>query len=399
MLSLLRREQPGPAMSGGPAASGVAREGSHPAPIGASAAGSNQARPAEELDQLLDRLLSDEQADRYTSEEYERTLREAEQRAQRVVLRRTAGGVAVPVSWEEGERHFLLVGGDLVGQAPEPEVTAAVCREAQRSYVRFARRGAVGSAADARQLARRAGAASGEAGGPWVWETPEVLDLLREMLTIGSRWEAEASGDLLVGIGEAAVPLLIEVLATSESLSVRRRALVALEALATSPAPQLVPLLATAAPWYLQRNAAYVLRRRRDGAGAAAARALWSQAEPRVRLELLSYLLAIGDAERLRLLDEVLADRDSEMATAAARIALKEPTAETVSAVLRRAEQVPADQVGLPFHLALLRVLAGCRAPDAVRYVAELPGRRRPLLPWQRERFRRQVAAMVAAGS
>jgi hypothetical protein len=60
---------------------------------------------------------------------------------------------------------------------------------------------------------------------------------------------------------------------------------------------------------------------------------------------------------------------------------------------------VPADQVGLPFHLALLRALAASKSPHAVRYVAELPKRRKPLLPWQRERFRQAVSALVAEES
>jgi hypothetical protein len=250
------------------------------------------------------------------------------------------------------------------------------------------------------QLARDAQAGIGEPlAGPWLWETPEMLERLRRQLADGHRAQAEATGELFAAIGSAAVPVLVDVLATSSSLSVRRRVLSVLEMLRASPAADLVALLAADRPWYLQRNAAYVLRRRREPAGAAAAKALWRHSDPRVKLELLGYLLAIGDPERLRYLDEALADRDSEQAAAAARAVLREPTDEAVAAVLRRVELVPNDQVGMPFHLALLRALAGSKLPQAVRYVAELPKRRRPLLPWQRERYRQAIAAMVAEAS
>ncbi len=354
-------------------------------------------RSPREQGELLDKLLAGEQADRYTSAEYERTLREVELLAQRQVTLHASGEGRVPLPLAEGERHFLLVAGKMLDDAPDVELAAGVCRESQQSFVRFAETSSVGPAIEAMRLARRALAATGEPGAvSWVWEAPEMLERLRLQLVEGGRTEGEASGDLLVAVGERAVPLLVDVLATSLSLSVRRRALAALEALPQSPAPHLMPLLGPDQPWYLQRNAAYVLRRRRDPAAAAAAKALWRHAEPRVRLELLAYLLAVNDPERMRLLEEALADRDSEVAAAAARIAVKEPSDEVVAAVLRRTEQVPADQIGMPLHLALLRALAASGKPQAVRYVAELPRRRRPLLPWQRERFRQAVAAMVA---
>jgi hypothetical protein len=70
-----------------------------------------------------------------------------------------------------------------------------------------------------------------------------------------------------------------------------------------------------------------------------------------------------------------------------------------VTAVARRSEQVPADQVGMPFHMGLLRALAATRHPQALHYVAEVPARRLPVLPWQRKTFRREVEAMVGKAS
>ncbi len=368
---------------------------------GVAAAGAAQRRTEEELQAMLDQLLGDEQAERYTSEEYERTLREAEQRAQRVVKKRGAATPALALPPVDGERHFLLVGRQLLAGADgDVELANGVCREGQRSWARFAESADPVACAEAMLLAREALEASGRLlAGPWLWETPEMLDRLRRQLVEGNRVVADATGEVMIAVGAPAVPVLVDVLATSPSLSVRRRALAVLETLDDNPCEELTALLVAEHPWYLQRNAAFVLRRRRDPVGAAAAKALWRHADPRVKLELVGYLLAIGDPERLRFLGEALADRDPEQATAVARAVLREPTEETVAAVLRRAEQVPNDQVGMPFHLALLRALAASKVPQAVRYVAELPQRRRPFLPWQRERYRKAIAAMVAEAS
>src|SRR6185503_16437174 len=142
------------------------------------------------------------------------------------------------------------------------------------------------------------------------------------------RWQAEESVDHLIAIGKPALPLLLEVLAVSDSLSVRRRALAGIEGFKESPGEELAALLDSENPWFVQRNAIYLLRKRREGHGAAAAKALWRRAEPRVRLEIVGYLLAVEDPERLSYLDQALHDGDSAQVLAAVRMVLKQPTRE-----------------------------------------------------------------------
>jgi hypothetical protein len=91
-----------------------------------------------------------------------------------------------------------------------------------------------------------------------------------------------------------------------------------------------------------------------------------------------------------------LHDGDTAQVLATARMVLKQPTRETLTAIVRRSEEVPADQIGQAFHMNLLRAMATTRHPQALHYVAELPARRRPVLPWQRAGFRKEVEAMVA---
>ena len=357
------------------------------------------AYPPEELQRLLDGLMCEEHVESYAAAEYHRILIDAERHAQRLKLQRGKSVAELKLSAEDGERHFALVAGELLHHGPpDPNIAANVYRESQRCYVRLLEGGSGRGWREAMALGRQAAAALGGARRAWAWEKPETLEVLRQRLTEGDRWQAEESIDHLVAIGKPALPLLLEVLAISDSLSVRRRALAGIESFTDDPGAELVALLDPEQSWYVQRNAVYLLRKRRDPAGVAAAKALWRRGEPRVRLEIVGYLLAVQDPERLQYLDEALHDGDPAHVLAAARMVLKNPTRETLTAIVRRSEQVPADQVGHPFHMNLLRAMATTRHPQALHYVAELPARRRPVLPWQRAGFRKEVEEMVAGG-
>jgi hypothetical protein len=390
MLAMMQRE------------GGVGPSGASPVPS-ALVDDTGVARAPDELEHLLDGLMLEDHADSYAPEEYQRILRDAEQHAQKLALGHRTLPLELQLTEEDGERHFALVANELLEGSPDDtQLAETICREAQRSYVRLVDAGSRTGWRQAMVVSRQAGRISRKPGAPppqWVWEDQSVLDKLRDRLTESARYEAEDTVDHLVAIGQAAVPLLLEVLATSESLSVRRRALAGLEGLPESPTEELVSLLDPDLSWFLHRNVIYLLRRRRDPGGCTDAKALWRRSEPRVRQEIVGYLLAVEDPERLRYLDEALRDSDAEEALATARMVLKQPTRETVTAVARRSEQVPADQVGMPFHMGLLRALAATRHPQALHYVAEVPARRLPVLPWQRKTFRREVEAMVGKAS
>lgn len=353
--------------------------------------------PPEELQRLLDGLLCEEHVDTYAAAEYHRILVDAERHAQRLKLQRGKSVGELGLSPEDGERHFALVATELLHSGPpDPKLAAHVYRESQRCYVRLLEGGSGRGWREAMAVGRQAAAALGGAQRAWAWERPETLEMLRQRLTEGDRWQAEESVDQLVAIGKPALPLLLEVLAVSDSLSVRRRTLAGIESFTDDPGAELVALLDAEQSWYVQRNAVYLLRKRRDPAGAVAAKALWRRGEARVRLEIVGYLLAIEDAERLQYLDQALHDGDPAQVLATARMVLKQPTRETLTAIVRRSEEVPADQIGQAFHMNLLRAMATTRHPQALHYVAELPARRRPVLPWQRAGFRKEVEAMVA---
>jgi hypothetical protein len=304
----------------------------------------------------------------------------------------------------EVEHHFLRVGFELLASPDlEPELARALCRESQRSFVRFVAEGSLEGCREARQLATEAGAAaaaddtgaSGAPGDGYVWATSEVLAPLSARLAGNDRTDAEAAASLLAEIGEPAIPVLLAVLADGDSIPARKRAIEALVAMRADPAPHLLPLLAPEQIWYLQRNALVVLRRRRDGRGLAAARRLWAQADPRLKLEILRHQVDLEDLDRWVLVRAAVADRHPEVALAAVRVAVGSGDGPTFAAVLRLADSTPALEVGGPFHLDVLRLLVQSPDPAGRRYVETAGARRKPLMPWLRERFRRDVAELL----
>jgi hypothetical protein len=370
---------------------------------GAAAASPVAQRTPEEMEALLDRLLSEEHASRYMTPVHEQVVTTTGRKAQAGALRAVPGGHRFAMPFSEGERHYLMVAAELLEDAAanaEPaetrELAAAVCRESQRSFQRLVEQRSLGACRQAMQLAERACTQVGEAAATdLVWYGEAMIGELCEQLESGERASAEAAVELLGLIGEPAIGPLLDVLAVSSSISARRRAIEVLVALGPDPAPRLLPLLAGDHPWYLQRNAAHVLRRRRDPRGLAAARALWPRADPRLRLEILRYVVELADPAAGELVRAALDDRSPEVAELAGRYAVEAGDDASLDAVIACAERTPPLEVGNDIHLGLLRLLVRAPNPRGREYVAALASRRRPLLPWLRDAFRRDLDRLL----
>jgi hypothetical protein len=360
------------------------------------------ARSPEELQRLLDGLLVEEDfGSRYMSPTHDKLVTNTDRHSQLGSLRPLAGGPPrFTLQAADAEHHFVKIGFELLAEPNRaPELPAVLYRESQRSFVRFASEGSVAGCRESMRLATDARAAveKGERN-PLVWTTPEVLGPLRQRLAGSDRTDAEASGELLAEIGEPAIPVLLAVLAEDASIPARKRAIEALVAMRVDPAPHLLPLLAADQLWYLQRNAFVVLRRRRDGRGLTAAKRLWGAADPRLKLEILRYVVELEDADRFTLLRTAITDRNGEVALAAIRMAVSSGDAATFAAVVQLADTTRALEVGGPFHLDVLRLLAQASDPAGRRYVETVTSRRKPLMPWLRERYRRDVAELLREG-
>ena len=376
LLALLHRDPAGSLPEGGPTPMG--QEG------------------PDDVRRLLDQLLADDRGATYMRSDYQQTLASIGQQAERLAVLQRAAPSALRIARRDGERHFLAAAADLLGQFQvDRPLAASVCREAQRSFRIFLDHGGPTDCRRAMELARRGREAAGGTPDPYVWERGEVLDVLGDRLRQGGPWQVEAAEDLLRTIGTPAVPKLLEVLAASHNLSARKRALAILEAVEQPLAPVLLPLADRRRPWYLQRNAVYLLRRRREAAGLDAAVALWAEARAPVKAEVLRYLFELEDPRGAGLLAEALEDGDPDVAVAAAGEALRTERAELAEAVLARIARFPRHQVGTDLHWRLVERLARCPDLGLRERLKEVMLAQPPLLPWQRERFRRSVAELL----
>lgn len=358
-------------------------------------------RSAEELQRLLDGLLAEDQGSSYMTPAHDRLVSTTDRRLQLRVLRPPPGAKRLfTLSAEDVEQHFVHVGFELLADAEaDRELGAVLRREAERTFLRLVEGGSLASCRQAMSLGARAReVAADPRAEPLVWATDEVLGPLRERLAGTDRVDAESAVEMMVEIGEPAVPVLLAVLADGDSIPARKRAIEALIAMRVDPVSHLLPLLAPQQPWYLQRNALVVLRRRRDGRGLHAGKKLWAGADPRLKLEILRYVVDMGDRDRFVMIQEAVDDRASELALAAMHMAVSSGDGPTFTAVLRLADATPALEVGGPFHLDVLRLLARAPDPAGRRYVQTVAQRRRPLMPWLRDRFRRDVEALLREG-
>src|SRR5437868_5673253 len=97
-------------------------------PDGQPLTGATAMRTPDELQRLLDGLLTDDQVESYTAEDYNRALQEADGRAQRWAAMRPPGTMVVPAPPHEGERHFLLVGRELLGGSQDDGELRSILR-------------------------------------------------------------------------------------------------------------------------------------------------------------------------------------------------------------------------------------------------------------------------------
>ena len=359
-------------------------------------------RSAEELHRLLDGLLAEDQGSSYMTPAHDRLVTNTDRRLQLRVLRPPPGAKRLfTLAPEDVEQHFVQIGFELLAD-PEAdrELGAVLCREAQRTFLRLVGGGSLASCRQAMALGAMARDVAAEAQAePLVWATDEVLGPLRERLAGSDRVDAEAAVELMVEIGEPAIPVLLAVLADGDSIPARKRAIEALVAMRVDPVSHLLPLLGPQQPWYLQRNALVVLRRRRDGRALHAGKKLWSGADPRLKLEILRYVVEMGDRDRFVMIQEAVGDRSPELALAAMHMAVSSGDGPTFTAVLRLADATPGLEVGGPFHLDVLRLLVRSPDPAGRRYVQTVAQRRKPLMPWLRDRFRRDVEALLSEKS
>ena len=350
-----------------------------------------------DLQSALEALLAPDQRHTYMSPEYEAKMESLLAQAHPLTgdRERTNLSPRLQGSHREAEDRFLTVADDLLQMvADDPEVPTAVVARAGDAFLQFLDERVREKCLAALHLGERARQRGGE--GRFAWERPEVLSRLTEQVCGNDPEAALDASQILSRIGRRAVPPLVEALAISPELSVRRRVMDSLTQIEQEAGAELVRRLDAAEPWYLQRNLIGVLRQRRDPAGTARVKELWGEAHPKVRVEILHYLYATGDPDCLVLLERFLSSEPQERAVRAARLALqwRWKRQETIEVLLRWIKRVPFLQRGTPHHLLLLRLLVETGYPAAREYAVSVP-RRVTFPPWRRMGALREIADIV----
>jgi len=353
-----------------------------------------------ELRKLLDGLFTDDRIETYVSADYDRVMQNLQARAEELVRLSGTRPDGIHLAFDDEDEHFVSIGAELLDRYPDDRAMAeALNREAAKAVVRELEKGRVSQVQPAIMLARRAREAAGRSGGPFEWETLDVLSSVVDRLESGDRWEAEEGVELLVSIGLPCVPAVIDLLRRSESITARKRALEVLETMEESPAAHLVVLLEADRPWFLQRNAIHILRKRADPSGLEAAKSCWVASDPRVRGEILHYLVEMADEQLGGYLEAAMKSSDPEDVLVAARIATDAEAPGLVQLVIDRELAVPLVRRGSELHLGLLRLLATKGGPDGRAYVETTARLRSPMMPWAARRFRSEIDEILGGAA
>ncbi|HNX49521.1 MAG TPA: HEAT repeat domain-containing protein [Thermoanaerobaculaceae bacterium] len=125
---------------------------------------------------------------------------------------------------------------------------------------------------------------------------------------------------ILFGLGEKAIPTILDAIAEEESMGVRKRLLEVVGSHGSAALPYIRPMLGDSR-WYVVRNAAFLLRRLGDREAAPQLRLMLGRARPQVVEEILKTLVALQDPQWFQALTRTLDSEDPERQVTAVRVA------------------------------------------------------------------------------
>jgi HEAT repeat protein len=221
-----------------------------------------------------------------------------------------------------------------------------------------------------------------------------VGSVVAALATADRQYHATLEG-LLAGLGERALPAILEELANAESLAVRKRLLETVLRYGQRAVPYVRQLLEDDR-WYVVRNAVFLLRRLGDRAIAPAIKRLLPQARPQVVGEILKALVAFEDPEWFSLLRKELASGDEERLRVAVAVASRIPHPGVVRALMERLRQQMGMKLREPITLELIRALGRLRDPRALPLFREILELKQWRYPFALAPLRREAAFAVA---
>ncbi|MGQ9495335.1 MAG: HEAT repeat domain-containing protein [Thermoanaerobaculaceae bacterium] len=200
---------------------------------------------------------------------------------------------------------------------------------------------------------------------------------------------------ILSGLGERALPAILEALDQEERLVVRKRLLEVVLRYGSHAIPYLRSRLEDDR-WYVVRNAIFLLRRLGDRTSVPALRGLLPNCRPQVAAEILKTLVAFEEPDWLPVLRKELESEDDERVKAALNVASKIRHPGVVRVLVNRLRQQFGMKLREPLTLDLIRSLGRLRDGRALPVLQELLELKQWRYPFSLELIRKEAASAIA---
>jgi hypothetical protein len=200
---------------------------------------------------------------------------------------------------------------------------------------------------------------------------------------------------LLISLGEGALPALLDELGRADSLVVRKRLLETVARHGERAVPYVLPLLDDSR-WFVVRNAAFLLRKMGRSEASPLLKARMAAAQPKLLAEILKALVELQDPEWFTLLTWYLDSEDEARRKVALEVASRIHHPDVVRALYERLQVRVGNRLREPFSLDLIRALGRLGDPAALPVLQEILNLRQWRYRFSLAPIRREAAAAVA---
>lgn len=214
-------------------------------------------------------------------------------------------------------------------------------------------------------------------------------------MAVADRQAHASLAALLAGLGEQALPAILEALAQEERLVVRKRLLEVVLRYGSHAIPYLRSRLEDDR-WYVVRNAIFLLRRLDDRATVPVLKGLLPGCRPQVAEEIFKTLVAFQDPEWLPILRKELASENDERRKAAVNVASRIRHPEVVRLLVDRLRQQFGMKLREPLTFELIGALGRLADGRALPVLQELLELKQWRYPFSLELIRKEAASAIA---
>lgn len=200
---------------------------------------------------------------------------------------------------------------------------------------------------------------------------------------------------VLISLGEGALPAILDQLARAESLVVRKRLIEAVARQGERAVPYVLPMLDDSR-WFVVRNAAFLLRKMGRPEASPLLKARMAAAQPKLLAEILKALVELQDPEWFTLLTWYLDSEDEARRKVALEVASRIHHPDVVRAIYERLQLRVGNRLREPFSLDLIRTLGRLGDPTALPVLREILSLRQWRYRFSLVTIRREAAAAVA---